>query len=155
MENQIQNLQDLKTRIAFLELKQLNDELVIKQKFHSIKETFTSPLKFLKRIGKMVGITSDNDASSHSLSKKADWVTNFGRVFLPLFLNKTLLRNRGIFVKSLVSILSQRTVNSMSFNKNVLVNWIDKATDFINSTKKKVKPTKDIDYGIPPESETY
>ncbi|MBC7654654.1 MAG: hypothetical protein H7098_09310 [Oligoflexus sp.] len=155
METQIQNLQDLKTRIAFLELKQLNDELVIKQKFHSIKETFTSPLKFLKRIGKMVGITSDSDASSHSLSKKADWVTNFGRVFLPLFLNKTLLRNRGIFVKSLVSILSQRTVNSMSFNKNVLVNWIDKATDFINSTKKKVKPTKDIDYGIPPESETY
>ncbi len=156
MNTQIQNLQDLKTRIAFLELKQLDDELIIKQKFHSIKETFTSPLKFLKRIGSMVGITHDKGVRSNtSSSTKADWVTNFGRVFLPLLLNKTLLRNRGILVKSLVSILSQRTVNSMSFNKNVLVNWIDKATGFINSTKKKDNITKHIDYGIPPESETY
>ncbi|OAQ38724.1 hypothetical protein A5893_11785 [Pedobacter psychrophilus] len=156
METQIQNLQDLKTRIAFLELKQLDDELVIKQKFQSIKDTLTSPLKFLKRIGSMVGITHNSGAATHSTSStKADWVTNFGRVFLPLLLNKTLLRNRGIIVKSLVSILSQRTVNSMSFNKNVLVNWIDKATGFINSTKKKVKPAKQIDYGIPPGSETY
>lgn len=156
METQIQNLQDLKTRIAFLELKQLDDELVIKQKFQSIKDTFTSPLKFLKKIGSMVGIFHNNGIiTNSSSSKKADWVTNFSRVFIPLFLNKTLLRNRGIIVKSLVSILSQRTVNSMSFNKNVLISWIDKATDFINSTKKKVKPTKDVDYGIPPESETY
>jgi len=155
METQIQDLQHLKIRIAFLKLKQLDDELVIKQKFHSIKETFTSPLKFLKRIGSMVGISHDNVTTSNPSLKKADWVTNFVRVFLPLLLNKTLLRNRGIIVKSLVSILSQRTVSSMSFNKNVLANWIDKATGFINSTKKKVKPIKQIDYGIPPESETY
>ena len=153
---EIQNLLELKTRIAFLELKQLDDELVIKQKFQSIKDTFTSPLKFLKRIGSMIGITHDsNVASNFPSSKKADWVTNLGRVFLPLLLNKTLLRNRGIIVKSLVSILSQRTVNSMSFNKNVLANWIDKATDFINSTKKKDRTRKQVDYGIPPESETY
>jgi hypothetical protein len=153
---EIQNLLELKTRIAFLELKQLDDELVIKQKFQSIKDTFTSPLKFLKRIGSMIGITHDHSVASNvSSSKKADWVTNLGRVFLPLLLNRTLLRNRGILVKSLVSILSQRTVNSMSFNKNVLVKWIDKATGFINSTKKKDRPTKHIDYGIPPESETY
>jgi hypothetical protein len=36
-----------------------------------------------------------------------------------------------------------------------LVKWIDKATDFINSSTKKDKTSKHIDYGIPPESETY
>ncbi|MBK0383415.1 hypothetical protein I5M32_10625 [Pedobacter sp. SD-b] len=155
MDIKIQNLKDLKTRIAYLEIKKLEDELFVKQKFQSIKETLTSPFKFLKRIAAMVGISHSTDNTT-SRSQKADWVTNFGRVFLPLFLNKTLLKNRGVLVKSLVSILSQRTINAMSFNKNVLVNWIDKATDLINSTKKKVKlPKKEIDYGIPPESETY
>ena len=48
METQITNLQQLKARIAFLEVKKAEDEIYFNQKFVAIKEKILNPFKFIK-----------------------------------------------------------------------------------------------------------
>ncbi len=151
MSANIQNAQDLKARIAILKLKKAEDEIYFNQSIAAFKEILNSPVVFVKRILTFLGFRDD----AKQPSKRADWVTNIGRVAFPYILNSTILRGRGFFLKTLVSLLSQKTINSMSFNKETLSSWVDKATKLISSTTKKKKNKKDHDYGIPPESETY
>lgn len=146
METEITNLQQLDAKIAFLKTKKAVDEIYFHQKFSSIKDKFTHPFKFVKDL-----FLGNSKPSDHF---RADWVTSFGRIFLPLFLNKTLLRNRGVLVKTIASLFSQKIVNSSVLNKDVLSHWIDNITGFVKSKTKKERRYGVDDYGIPPESET-
>ncbi len=148
METEITNLQQLETRIAFLKIRKAEDEIYFHQKYASIKDKFTHPFRFIKDL--FLG-ASGGKVSDHF---RADWVTSFGRIFLPLFLNKTLLRNRGVLIKTIVSLFSQKIVSSNTLNKDVLTNWIDNIAGFIKSKTKKERRYGKDDYGIPPESET-
>lgn len=149
MDFEIKNINDLRAKIALLEVKKREDEIFLNQKYVSIKDKFLNPFSYVKNI-----FSKSTASASTSSSIKPDLVTYLTRVLLPLILNKTILRNKGIILKTLVSLISQRTITSSVFNKDILSNWIDKATDFVKSKTKKEKKYGYDDYGIPPESET-
>lgn len=152
----IENLDQLRTEIAFLRIKKAEEEIYLNQTFLKVNKAFNSPINFIKGALEFLGLRN-NKASGNS-SNHTDWVTSLGRIALPFLLNKTILRGRGVFLKTIVSLLSQSTINSKNLNKNVLASWIDKVTYWVNVTnhsRKKKAEDKDDDYGIPPESETY
>lgn len=146
METEITNLYELDARIAILKIKKVEDEIYFNQRYLAVKNKITHPFRFIKNL-----FLGGEKASGHF---KADWVTTFGRIFLPLFLNKTLLRNRGVLIKTIASLFSQKIVSSDVLNKDILSNWIDNVTSFVRSKTKKDKRYGTDDYGIPPESET-
>jgi len=148
METEITNLAQLEARIAFLEVKKAEDEIYFNQKFEAIKEKIQHPFKFIKNAISSFAFGRNSNMAG------ADWATNLGRIFFPLLLNKTLLKNKGIIVKTLVSLFSQKAINYSVFNREVLSGWIDKVTDFVKTKTKKEKRYGVDDYGIPPESET-
>lgn len=149
MGTEITNLAQLKARISFLEIKKIEDEIYFKQKFESIKNKVQHPFKFVKdTLSALVFGGNTNNIA------QADWATNLGRIFFPMFLNKTLLKNSGVIMKTLVSLFSQKAINYSVFNKDVLSGWIESITDFVKSKTKKEKRYGTDDYGIPPESET-
>lgn len=149
METEITNLAQLKARIAFLEVKKIQDEIYFNQKFDAFKNKATHPFKFIKEM-----VSSLAFGGGKSKMGSADWATSLGRIFFPMLLNKTLLRNSGGIMKTLVSLVSQKAINYSVFNKDVLASWIDKVTDLVKTKTKKEKRYGIDDYGIPPESET-
>lgn len=157
MTTKIETLEQLRSEIRLLKLKKAEDELYFHQKKEHYKKMLTSPFASLKKAGSYLGFgNSEKDTYQHD-PKNADWATTVARVFIPFLLNTTVLRGKGIIMKSLMTLFSQRVINSQNFNQNVLSKWIDKATDLVNSSRKKkpVSATAKLDYGIPPDSETY
>lgn len=149
METKITNIAELEARIAYLKVKKVADEIYFEQKIASIKSKFSHPFVFIKD-----AISSFAFGTKTNTTGRADWATNIGRIFFPLFLNKTLLRNKGAIIKTLVSLFSQKAINPSVFNRDVLASWIDNVTSFIKAKTKKEKMYGSDDYGIPPESET-
>lgn len=149
MKTEITDLTQLQARIAYLKLKKLDDELYFDQRYQSIKDKFQSPFRFLTDT-----VSSFAFGTKVEYGAKADWATNIGRIFFPLLLNKTLLRNKGVIIKTLVSLFSQKAINYSVFNRDVLSNWVDSITSFVKTKTKKEKMYGHDDYGIPPESET-
>jgi len=151
-QTNIENIQQLRAQIKSLRLQQAEQELYFLKKKQSFKDAIESPFTFLKKIGSFLGF---NTPKQHGINpKNADWVTSLARILVPMVLNKTLLRGNGLFLKSVLTLLSQRVINPQNVNQNKLSSLIDKASSWINSTlKSKKKPT--IDYGIPPDSETF
>ena len=147
METEITNLHELEARIASLKIRKAEDEIYFHQRYSSIKDKLTHPFRFVKNL-------FFNSKPSGANNLTSDWVTSFGRIFLPLFLNKTILRNRGVLIKTIASLFSQKMVNSSVLNKDILSHWIDNITGFVKSKTKKEKRYGADDYGIPPESET-
>jgi hypothetical protein len=135
----IESLDQLRTEIALLKIKISEEEIYLNQTFSKVNKAFSGPLNFIKGALELVGLK--NSKSTNSSTNHADWVTSLGRIALPFLLNKTILRGSGMFMKTAISLLSQTTINSKNLNKNVLANWIDKATYWINvsmnSAKKK------------------
>jgi hypothetical protein len=150
-KTKIKNLEQLRAEIALLKLKKAEDEIYFNQSYQKVKHVVETPTRWFNNALSFLGLNSE----SEKVKIKSDWITSAGKFALPFLLNKTILRGRGFFVKALVSIISQKTINSKNFNKNVLTNWIDNLTEWIDSSVKEKKKSKNIDYGIPPESETY
>nr|MBC7611876.1 hypothetical protein [Pseudopedobacter sp.] len=147
----IENLEQLRSEIAILKLKKAEDEIYFNQSFQKVKNVVETPIRWFNNVLSFLGLNSESEEGKI----KADWITSVGRVALPFLLNKTVLRGRGFFVRALVSLISQKSISSKNFNKNVLSHWIDNLTEWIESSVKDKKKSKNIDYGIPPESETY
>ncbi len=73
---------------------------------------------------------------------------------LPMIMNSTLFRGSGIITKALVGLASGKVGKTLDAEHlsaifNSVKSW------FGGSKKKKEKPVGYIDYGIPPDSETY
>lgn len=155
MNPRIENLADLRAEIQLLKLQKAEQELFFVQKRESIKKTFSSPLGFFRNIKSVLGLGSHKSLLKNSgNSHDSDWTTTLARVVIPFLLNKTILRGNGLIIKSLLGLISQRVISGDNINKIKVSGWIDKATGWINSLKKSDKKKK-VDYGIPPDSETY
>lgn len=152
IKSKIENLEQLRAQIAVLKLKKAEDEIYFNQSYQKIKGVVETPARWFNNALSFLGLNSSEGDKSKI---KADWITSAGRIALPFLLNKTILRGSGFFTKAIISLISQKTVNSKNFNKDVLSHWIDNITGWIESTSKDKKKAKNIDYGIPPESETY
>ncbi|WP_231460611.1 MULTISPECIES: hypothetical protein [unclassified Pedobacter] len=73
-------------------------------------------------------------------------------LILPMFMNKTLFRGAGFLTKAAVGLVSGKVGKSLDAEHisaifNSVKGWFGK--------KKEKKDKKFIDYGIPPDSETY
>jgi hypothetical protein len=73
-------------------------------------------------------------------------------LILPLFMNKTLFRGSGFLTKAIVGLASGKLGKSLDAEHlsaifNSVKGWFGK--------KQEKKDKKFVDYGIPPDSETY
>lgn len=155
MSTRIENIEDLRAEIQLLKLQKAEHELYFVQKRESLKKTFSSPFDFFRNVRSLLGGKPETGTGNVSARHDSDWTTVIARVVVPFILSKTILRGNGIMIKSLLGIISQKAINGETFNRVKISGWIDKATHWINSTLKKSEKRKRVDYGIPPDSETY
>lgn len=148
--NNIKNIADLQIHIRNLEFAKNEHEIYLKEKVEAVKERLASPLKLFNRLTNMFSGKLNMLQSGNSSNQKPDWVNLVARVGIPFVINKLVFNKSGFIVKSLISLVSQGAITSV--NKNSVSNLVDKVTDFVKSKTKK-KPV--LDYGIPPDSETY
>lgn len=146
----IKNLADLQIHILNLEFAKNEHEIYLQQKVESVKERLASPLKFFNRITSMFIGKANLPQNAGSSNQKADWVNLLARVGVPFVINKLLFRKSGFVVKTLISLFSQGAIKSV--NKNSVAHLVDVVTGFV---KSKTKKKQVLDYGIPPDSETY
>lgn len=151
MAKRIENLEQLRAEILLLKQQRAEQELYFAEKKESIKEAFKSPFTFIKKVGLFFGISKNAKSSGVS----ADWATALARFVIPFMLNKTLLRGKGAMIKSLFALISQKAINPAIFNQSKVLGVADKVSEWIGSLVAKTKRKKRIDYGIPPDSETY
>lgn len=74
---------------------------------------------------------------------------------LPLFLNKTVFRGSGFLTKSLAALVSGKVGKSLDAES--ITGLFSKAKSLFTSltSKRKKADVNFVDYGIPPDSETY
>jgi hypothetical protein len=146
MDYNFKNLEELRSHIAVLKQEKIEQELFIKQRYLYYKKVFSNPFSFF------LDLFKSSDLKTHQTKFSSDYITNLARVFLPILLNKIIFRKRGIFLKTIISMFSQKVINVKVINKDLLMRLIDMIIDFISS---KTNTTKGKDYGIPEDSETY
>ncbi|PYF75723.1 hypothetical protein [Pedobacter nutrimenti] len=140
----IQNLEELQQQVLLLrteykmqgsELKQ-NAKLYVKQfTLGSLIKKYATPSAFIKMDDKL-------NISSKLMS-----------MVLPILMNSTLFRGSGFLTKTLVGLTSSKfgktlDAEHLSAIFNSIKGWFSKK-------KKKEKQVEEVDYGIPPYSETY
>lgn len=139
----IRNLEDLQA--AKLELKV---EYTLKQNLLKMDTT-----KFLKKF--TLGALIKRYATPNNLFKADEKLNISGTamsLLLPMFMNKTLFRGAGFLTKAAVGLVSGKVGKSLDAEHlsaifNSVKGWFGK--------KKEQKAKKFVDYGIPPDSETF
>lgn len=145
MENRrkITNLVELQLEISRLKVDTQFKELHLKNEASDYIKQF-SPSHLIKKF-----FNSDN-------LKDIDDKTNIsGKVMsliLPLLLNKTLFRGSGLITKAVGALISGKIGKSLDADS---ITSAFNSVKSIFTSKKRVRPAKFADYGIPPDSETY
>lgn len=142
--NNIQTLADLQLEIKQLKFDYLGKEVLLKldskkyiQQFSifNIIKKFTAPNGLFKL-----------DEQTHLSSKIMS-------IVLPFILNKTLFRSSGFITKAVAALVSGKVGKSLDAES---ISGIFTSIKSLFSGKKKPKEKlKYVDYGIPPDSETY
>lgn len=73
-------------------------------------------------------------------------------LLLPMFMNKTLFRGAGFLTKAAVGLVSGKVGKSLDAEH---ISAIFNSVKGFFGKKKEKKEKKFVDYGIPPDSETY
>lgn len=102
-----------------------------------------SPLNLLKSVL--------NPQSLRKIDEKTNLSGSIMSLILPMFLNKTVFRGSGFITKSIAALVSGKVGKSLD---------ADSLTGMFNTVKslfakKKKADVNFVDYGIPPDSETY
>jgi len=126
-----------------------------------LKVEFTLKQNMLKNDGKIffkqftLGALIKKFATPSNLFKADEKLNLSGTamsLLLPMFMNKTIFRGAGFLTKAAVGLVSGKVGKSLDAEHlsaifNSVKGWFGK--------KKEQKSKKFIDYGIPPDSETY
>lgn len=141
--NNIQTLGDLHSEVQRLkadytqrgELLKLDAKAYAKQfTLGNLIKKFATPSGFLK------------------LDEKTNISSKVMSVLLPLILNKTIFRGSGIITKALGALVSGKV--GQSLDAEHLSGLFNMVKSVFNKKDKK-KDVAFVDYGIPPDSETY
>ena len=150
MRTKILNIDDLRAEVARLEVARTEIETELKIEAQKITSKIEIPLLLLRKLNYFFGGSKDKSGSKSS----EDWVSSIFRVVLPLLLNRFLLPKSGFIVKSIIELISQTTAKTV--NTDLMIELIEKVTQWIKSTgSRNKKEAEMVDYGIPPDSETY
>ena len=153
MKTKIENIKDLRSEILRLKLQRYEQESILESEIKKITDVFKFPSMILHKISSLFGSDQHTGGKTDQVKDGHDWVTNALRLGLPVFLNKFVFRKSGFIMKSVVALVSQKAVTSV--NKDLITEWIDKASKWIKGNKPKKRKVSSPDYGIPPDSETY
>lgn len=143
-KNNIQNIEDLQREILVLrasyqmqgDMLKEDTRLYLKQfTFGALIRKYATPSAFVKMDDKL-------NISSKLMS-----------MILPVLMNSTLFRGSGFLTKAFVGLATSKLGKTLDAEHlsaifNAIKGWFGK-------TKKKEKAVASIDYGIPPDSETY
>ena len=133
----INNVDDLRAEIARL-------RLLKNEQGKALGKRFSSPMTALATL---YSIFPKSEGSKEGFLHQ-DIFGIISRILLPFTLNKTIFRNSNFIVKALVGLISQKASHLVTEDKVVGV-W-DKLKSLFSKKKEK-----QVDYGIPPDSEAY
>jgi hypothetical protein len=113
MDLTVKNVVDLQSEILRLEALKQNQEIALKARFSSPSAIIAS----LKTLFPKPPPSEDGEKAGHSVLGSLfsqDMIGLISRVVLPFTLNKTLFKNSGFIIKTLVGILSQKASTYIS-----------------------------------------
>jgi len=143
MDLTINNIDDLRIEINLLKEAERRQSI-------ALLERVKSPVAILSTIGSLFFNTSGSEGGRGSSLFDQDIVGLISRIVLPFTLNKTVFRNSGFLVKTLVSLVSQRA--SRFITEDGVLNLWDKAKGLFKAKQPEETPAHK---GVPPLSETY
>ena len=147
MDAVIYNISDLREEIERLKASKKVQEEAIADRFRSPVAIFHTAASLFKRSPKANpagGIFTDGE----------DMVSLLSRFLLPMLLNKTFFRSSNFITKTIVGLLSQQASGFIN-EQSLLALWDKIKTAIPHIMPQKDKSKKVVDYGIPPDSETY
>ncbi|WP_306552051.1 hypothetical protein [Daejeonella sp.] len=146
----IQNIDDLREEVVRLEVVRTEIETELKVEAQKITSKIRIPLILLRKLNNFFAGSKDKSRTKDG----EDWVTSIFSIGLPLLLNRFLFPKSGFIVKSIIELISQTTAKTV--NTDLIVEIIEKVSQWIKSTGSRNKKEEEmVDYGIPPDSESY
>ena len=146
----IQNIDDLREEVVRLEVVRTEIETELKVEAQKITSKIRIPLILLRKLNNFFAGSKDKSRTKDG----EDWVTSIFSIGLPLLLNRFLFPKSGFIVKSIIELISQTTAKTV--NTDLIVEIIEKVSQWIKSTGSRTKKEEEmVDYGIPPDSESY
>jgi hypothetical protein len=150
MRIKIQNIDDLREEVVRLEVVRTEIETELKIEVQKITSKIRIPLMLLRKLNNFFAGSKDKSRTKDG----EDWVTSIFSIGLPLLLNRFLFPKSGFIVKSIIELISQTTAKTV--NTDLIVEIIEKVSQWIKSTGSRNKKEEEmVDYGIPPDSESY
>lgn len=139
----IRNLEDLQAKKLELKVEYTLKQTRLKTDSKAYFQQFT------------LGALIKRYATPNNLFKVDDKLNLSGTamsLLLPMFMNKTLFRGAGFLTKAAVGLVSGKVGKSLDAEH---ISAIFNSVKGFFTKKKDKKDKKFIDYGIPPDSETY
>lgn len=142
----IKSLAELEIEISRVKVDYQLKETQLKEDAKTYIEQF-SPINLIKNFL--------NPQSLTKLDEKTNISGTIMSFLLPLFLNKTVFRGSGFITKSIAALVSGKVGKSLDAES--LTGFFSKAKSLFTSltSKRKKADVNFVDYGIPPDSETY
>jgi hypothetical protein len=144
MDSPIRNISDLRGEIYRLKDVQQQQSVAIGQRFRNFSATVSTLGTLFPR-----SVTPEGKSTGFF---DQDLVGLISRFVLPFALNKTIFRNSGFLVKTLVGLVSQKASHFIS--EDVILGLWDKVKILFEKKQKKSTDISD-EKGIPPMSESY
>lgn len=153
-ESKIKNLNDLRLEIVRLKALGREQEDYLNDQYKLFNNKLAAPARFIKSLSSWVpGVDLAKNLFAKG-PKDEDWLNRALRIGLPVVLNRFFLRKAGFVKRALVTLLSQQAASAL--NKDRLAMVIRKLADMIRPGKGgRTRAGRSVDYGIPPDSETY
>lgn len=139
----IRNLEDLQAKKIELKVEYILKQNMLKADTKNFFRQFTlgALIKKYATPGNIFKVDDKLNLSGTAMS-----------LLLPMFMNKTLFRGAGFLTKAAVGLISGKVGKSLDAEHlSAIFNSVKGF--FTKKTEKKAK--KFVDYGIPPDSETY
>ena len=140
----IKNLNDLQVRMLSLKVDYKMQEVLIKDdvKAYAKQFTFGSLIKKYATPSSLLKVDDKLNISSKLMS-----------FVLPVLMNSTLFRGSGFITKTLVGLATSKVGKTLDAEHLSAI--FNSVKGLFGSKKKKEKAGVYVDYGIPPDSETY
>lgn len=142
--NNIKTLEDLHLQIALLKADYKAKETMLKVDSKNYIKQF-SIFNIIKKYATPNGFLK--------LDEKTNISSKIMSIVLPMLLNSTVFRGSGVITKALGALVSGKVGKSLDAESlSGIFNYVKSLFASKNKDKEKVKF---VDYGIPPDSETY